>query len=57
MARLNAKYMVSLKGRERAINNQTNIGTVSKAVLRELLRDGMERIIMGFSKRKEIILN
>ena len=34
----------SLKGRERAIVNQTNIGTVSKATLGKLLRDGMERI-------------
>ena len=29
----------SLKGRERAIVNQTDIGTVSKATLRKLLRD------------------
>ena len=34
----------SLKGRERAIVNQTNIGTVSKATLGKLLRDGVERI-------------
>ena len=34
----------SLKGRERAIVNQTNIETVSKATLRKLLRDGVERI-------------
>ena len=34
----------SLKGRERAVFNQTNIGTVSKATLGKLLRDGMERI-------------
>ena len=34
----------SLKGRERAIVNQTNIGTVSKAPLGKLLRDGAERI-------------
>ena len=34
----------SLKGRERAIVNQTNIGTVSKATLEKLLRDGVERI-------------
>ena len=33
-----------LKGRERAIVNQTNIGTVSKATLGKLLRDGVERI-------------
>ena len=34
----------SLNGRERAIVNQTNIGTVSKAALGKLLRDGVERI-------------
>ena len=34
----------SLKGRERAVFNQTNTGTVSKATLGKLLRDGMERI-------------
>ena len=34
----------SLKGRERAIVNQTNIGTVSKATLGKPLRDGVERI-------------
>ena len=34
----------SLNGRERAIVNQTNIGTVSKAMLGNLLRDGVERI-------------
>ena len=33
----------SLKGRERAIVSQTNIGTVSKTTLGKL-RDGMERI-------------
>ena len=32
----------SLRGRERAIVNQTNIGTVSKATLGEVLRDGVE---------------
>ena len=32
------------KGRERAIVNQTNIGTVSKATLGKLPRDGVERI-------------
>jgi len=35
----------SLKGREKAIINQTNIGTVSKATLGKLPRDGMDRII------------
>ena len=34
----------SLKGRERAIVNQTNIGTVLKATLGKLLRDRVERI-------------
>ena len=34
----------SLKGRERAIVNQTNIGTISKATLGKRLRDGVERI-------------
>ena len=34
----------SLKGRERAIVSQTNIGTVSKAMLGKRLRDGVERI-------------
>ena len=34
----------SLKGRERAIVNQTNIRTVSNATLGKLLRDGVERI-------------
>ena len=34
----------SLKGRERAMVNQTNIGTVLKATLGKLLRDGEERI-------------
>ena len=34
----------SLKGRERAIVNQTNIGAISKATLRKLLRDRVESI-------------
>ena len=34
----------SLKGRERAIVSQTDTGTVSKATLRKLLRDGVDRI-------------
>ena len=34
----------SLKGRERAIVNQTNIGTVSKATLGKLLRDDADCI-------------
>ena len=43
----------SLKGRERAIINQTNIGTVSKAALGKLLREAH----MGFSERIDTILN
>ena len=43
----------SLKGRERAIINQTNIGTVSKAALEKLLREAH----MGFSERIHTILN
>ena len=34
----------SLKGRERVIVNQTNIGAVSLAMLEKRLRDGVERI-------------
>ena len=34
----------SLKGPERAIINQMNIGIISKATLGKLLRDGVERI-------------
>ena len=34
----------SLEGRKSAIVNQTNIGTVLKATLGKLLRDGTERI-------------
>ena len=34
----------SLKGRERAVVSQTNIGTVSKATLGKLLRDGVQRM-------------
>ena len=34
----------TLRGRERAVVNQTNIGTVSKATLGKLLKDGEERI-------------
>ena len=42
----------SLKGQERAIVNQTNTGTVSKATLGKLLRQGGAR--MGFSERIDI---
>ena len=34
----------ALKGRGRAIVNQMNVETVSKAILGKLLRDGVERI-------------
>ena len=34
----------SLKGRQRAIVNQTHAGTVSKATLRKRLSDGVERV-------------
>ena len=34
----------AMKGRERAVVNQTNIGTLSEAALGKLLRDAMERI-------------
>ena len=34
----------SLKGRERAVVSQTNVGTVSKATMGKFLRDGVERI-------------
>ena len=46
----------SLRGRERAIVNQTNIGTISKPTLGETSesRDGAH---MGFSERIDTILN
>ena len=48
----------SLKGRERAIVSQTNIGTVSKATLGKLLRDGGGApTFMGFSERIDTIRN
>ena len=34
----------TLQGRERFVFNQTNIGTVSRATLGRLLRDGAERV-------------
>ena len=46
----------SLIGRERAIVNQANIGTVSKVTLVKLLRDGMERIWV-FPSRIDTTLN
>ena len=47
----------SLKGRERATVSQANIGTVSKATLVKRLKNEVERIIMSFSERTDIILN
>ena len=46
----------SLKGQERAIVNQTNIGTVSKATLGKTSerRGGAH---MGFSERRDTIMN
>ena len=46
----------SFKGRERAIVSHTNIGTVSKATLGKLQRDGVERI-WAFPERIDTILN
>ena len=46
----------SLKGRERAIVNQTNIGTVSKATLGKT-SDSQGGVHMGFSERIDTILN
>ena len=34
----------TLRSRERSVFNQTNIGTVSRATLGRLLRDGTERV-------------
>ena len=45
----------TLEGRERSAFNQTNIGTVSRATLRRLLRDRAERIIMSLSNRYDAI--
>ena len=47
----------SLKGRERAIVNHTNIGTVSKATLGKLLRDRVERIWAFRAHRYHLQLN
>ena len=46
-----------LKGRERTVVNQTNLGIVSTATLGKLLEDGVERIIMGYSERIDTTLN
>ena len=45
----------SLKGREMAIVNQTNIGTVSKATLRKFLRHGVKRIWTSSQPRMQYI--
>ena len=48
----------SLKERERVIVNQTNVGTVSKATLGKLLRDGGTQIFfIDFSERIDTTLN
>ena len=47
----------SLKGRERAIVSQTNIGTVSKAMLGKPQRDGVERIWAFLSTKYHLDLN
>ena len=47
----------SLKGREGAPVNQTNIGTVSKVKYGNILTDEIERIIVGFSERIDTVLN
>ena len=47
----------SLKGRERAIVNQMNTGTVSKATLGKLLRDGVERNGLFRAHRCHLELN
>ena len=44
-----------MKGRERVVVNQTQIEIVSKATLG--MRDGMQRIIIGFSEQIDTILN
>ena len=46
--------MIFLEGWVRAIVSQTNIGTVSKATLGSLLRDG---VALGFSEHIDTILN
>ena len=52
--RLNVRHS-SLKEQEIAIVNQTNIGTVSKAMLGKLQRDGMDAY--GLSECIDTILN
>ena len=47
----------SLRGRERAIVNQTNIGTVSNATLGKLLRDGWSAYGLSHRHRYHLELN
>ena len=47
----------SLKGRERVIVNQTNIGTVSTATLGKVLRDGVEAYGLFRAHRYHLELN
>ena len=47
----------TLKGQASATVSQTNIRTASKATLGKLLRNRVERIIMGFSMCIDSILN
>ena len=54
--RRNARYS-SLKGWEIAIVSQTNIGTISKAMLGKLQRDGVERIWAFWVHRHHLELN
>ena len=49
-------WTIFLKGREMVIRNQMNIGTISKAMLGKLLRDGVEHYL-GFSECMDTILN
>ena len=46
-----------LNGRERAIVNETNVGSVSKATLGELLKGGVERIRSFREHRYHLELN
>ena len=46
-----------LKGRERAIVNETNVGSVSKATLGKLLKGGVERIRSFRAHRYHLELN
>ena len=46
----------TLQGRERSVFNQANIGTVSRATLGRLLRDGAERV-WGVTERYDAILS